>query len=340
MSTSEPMRRVLQVHASRHCNLKCAHCYSWSHPQARPAVDAAHFLSAISAAAQLGYTNLSMSGGEPLLYPELGQLLRRAKDLGLSTSVISNGYLVSHPSFLTVADLIDTLVLSIDGEPKLHNRMRGSPRAFSMLLRAIQTLHTTQRPFGLIHTVTRENWNSLGWLISFASEHGARLLQLHPLEMAGRATETLLDSGLRPAELLNLFILTHLTGHMAAGTALQVDLTHVRTLRSSPETFYSSIESASHGGSLPTPLVIEEDGTVSPYVYGLHRKYALGNLQTSDLVSLIETVRRTGRAAHIDALCENVRRRLITRSRHPVVNWHEQLYRASHSAEDRVQLPA
>jgi MoaA/NifB/PqqE/SkfB family radical SAM enzyme len=317
------------------------HCYSWSHPQARSRIEIGHFLAAISDAAKLGYTNLSISGGEPLLYNDIGRLLHQAKDIGLSTSVVSNGYLVSQSSYLDVAELIDTLVLSIDGEPETHNRMRASPRAFSMLVKAIEALSAMRRPFGLIHTVTRENWNSLGWVISFACEHAACLLQFHPLEMAGRATETMCKLGLTPSELLKLFVLTHVTGQVIKGTVLEVDLAHVTTLRDSPESFYQPIGGTVFDGGPPgSPLVIEDDGTVSPYVYGLNRAYALGNIQTMDLSSIVASARCTGRAAQVDSLCRSVRQRLIRRSRHPVVNWHEQLYRASHASvgsESRVR---
>src|SRR5205085_2509527 len=50
--------------------------------------------------------------------------------------------------------------------------------------------------FGLIHTLTERSWPHLAWLAEFAVEHRAGLLQLHPLELIGRAAAEM--SGLHP----------------------------------------------------------------------------------------------------------------------------------------------
>jgi len=63
------------------------------------------------------------AGGEPLLYRELEDYLKLAKNLGLRTKIHTNGTLLKSCNFL---DYIDIINLPLDGPEKIHDRMRGS----------------------------------------------------------------------------------------------------------------------------------------------------------------------------------------------------------------------
>ena len=69
---------VLMLHLLGRCNLECAHCYMEGSPRRheRLALDAV--LRAIGECCSLGVTNISVTGGEPLLYPELDRVLTAA----------------------------------------------------------------------------------------------------------------------------------------------------------------------------------------------------------------------------------------------------------------------
>jgi len=55
----------------------------------------------------------------------------------------------------------------------------------------LDNLRASGLNFGFIHTVTQQTWQDMVWMADFASNAGARLLQFHPLEIAGRAEEKL-----------------------------------------------------------------------------------------------------------------------------------------------------
>ena len=84
---------ILQIHASRKCNLSCPHCYSESSPSAADELPVEVICELIEDAAELGYRGIAFSGGEPLVYPGLVEVLSYAKALGLHTSVTTNGTL-------------------------------------------------------------------------------------------------------------------------------------------------------------------------------------------------------------------------------------------------------
>src|SRR5689334_15262408 len=98
MSTAGPLGaeyRVVQIHPTLHCNLRCLHCYSSSAPEQHDQLSLADLQRAIEDLRQDGFNVVSISGGEPLLYRELPELLGTARQLGMITSVTSNGMLLT-----------------------------------------------------------------------------------------------------------------------------------------------------------------------------------------------------------------------------------------------------
>ena len=85
---------TLQVHPGRRCNLQCLHCYSDSGPAVTEQLDIELLRGVVADAATIGYRVISVSGGEPLLYPALGRLLHCAHVAGLVTTVTTNGMLL------------------------------------------------------------------------------------------------------------------------------------------------------------------------------------------------------------------------------------------------------
>src|SRR5262245_52401787 len=111
---SGPTRKaILQIHPSLKCNLSCAHCYSSSGPAARTELDAATVCQVISDAAAMGYEVVSVSGGEPLMYGGLEEILTHAKSLGMRTTVTSNGFFSKRERLNCLRELVDTLAISL-----------------------------------------------------------------------------------------------------------------------------------------------------------------------------------------------------------------------------------
>src|SRR4051794_13351109 len=108
--------RVLQVHPTRRCTLRCLHCYSSSGPREREELPAALVEGALTDAAAAGYNVPSFSGGEPPLYGPLPALLEHARRCGLLTAVTTNGMLLGR-RLSALAGRVDLLAISLDGEP-------------------------------------------------------------------------------------------------------------------------------------------------------------------------------------------------------------------------------
>ena len=141
----------------------------------------------LAEAADEGFNAIGVSGGEPLLYEPLPRLLRTAHALGYTASVTTNGLPLNARRVDAIGPYVKLIAIIVDGAPASHDRMRSLPGAFDRMRARLPMLRAAGVPFGLIFTLTLHNLHELAEVSDFAVAEGARLLQVHPLESAGRA---------------------------------------------------------------------------------------------------------------------------------------------------------
>jgi len=90
-STDHPI--MAHVIPMRRCNLSCAYCNEYDdHSKPVPLEVMCRRLDRL---AELGTTIVTMSGGEPLLHPDLDPILERIRRHGMIAGMITNGYLLT-----------------------------------------------------------------------------------------------------------------------------------------------------------------------------------------------------------------------------------------------------
>jgi MoaA/NifB/PqqE/SkfB family radical SAM enzyme len=330
-------QRILQIHPSLRCNLQCPHCYSTSGPWARQELDPGLLADVVSDGARMGYQVLSISGGEPFLYSGLSDVLRRARASGMRTTVTTNGYFLDPRYLDPLIGYVDVLAISLDGPPEIHNRMRGSPQAFDRLCAGMTHLRASGINFGFIHTLTNESWIHLLWLAEFAAKNGARLLQLHPLELAGRAETTLKQFAAEGDVLSKIYLLYAALACKYDGVMnIQMDLLHRDQVLAAPELIYAGAEK--YDGDIPAlqlgVVVLEPDGALVPLTYGFSRRYQICNVKER----MPETAWPNFLAANYGSfrqLCREVFDELVRPDAEPLFNWHERIDARSHDLRRR-----
>ncbi len=111
LSTRHPILAHLIV--TRRCNLSCAYCNEYDRTS-RP-VPLAQLLERVDALADLGTEVITLSGGEPLLHPELEHVVAHVRRRGLLAGLITNGYLLTQDRILRLNRAgLDHLQISID----------------------------------------------------------------------------------------------------------------------------------------------------------------------------------------------------------------------------------
>ena len=120
------------------CNLRCKHCLrGYDQP---PADFPLELLTQLLADARLfGAHRVALTGGEPGLHPQFGELVRLAVEAGYTWHFVSNGlrtdlYL---PVIEKYRESLTAIALSLDGaSAEAHNAVRGHPQAFELLREA------------------------------------------------------------------------------------------------------------------------------------------------------------------------------------------------------------
>lgn len=111
---------AVNYHLWQPCCMKCKFCFarfkqSREHFYGKKEdINKKNSFIIINSAYKAGISKISFAGGEPLLCPWLSESLSMAKQLGMTTMVISNGYYVSEKWLSENAKNIDWLTLSVD----------------------------------------------------------------------------------------------------------------------------------------------------------------------------------------------------------------------------------
>ena len=91
----KPTGPVVIWNLVRRCNLTCRHCYSISADKPFPGeLSTAEVFSVMEDLRSFGVRVLILSGGEPLLRPDIFDISRRAKAMGFYVGLSSNGTLI------------------------------------------------------------------------------------------------------------------------------------------------------------------------------------------------------------------------------------------------------
>ena len=283
-------------------------------------------LGAVDDAADAGYRVLGVSGGEPLLYAGLTEVLRRAHLLGLTTTVTTNGMLLTQRRIDALLGLVDVLAISLDGMPERHVWMRRDGGAFAKMAARLPALRDSGIPFGFVFTLTMSNVHELDWIAAFAADAGASLLQVHPLELEGYARTNM------PGDVPDVVELGYAAVEAARLRAsgqlfIQYDILPRTALVEHADRLLASREAAGNASWL-SPIVLEADGEVVPVTYGFNRRYSLGNILQGRLRSMLaqwcpkdflQLVRETSDDMAAD-------------ERQALVNWYGSLAHHSHEA--------
>ncbi|HEY4707846.1 MAG TPA: radical SAM protein [Thermodesulfobacteriota bacterium] len=175
---------------TRRCNLLCAHCYLDAGELAGPdAVSTEEAYRIIDEIAGLSPgAMLVLTGGEPLLRPDIYEIARRASSSGLSPVIGTNGTMLTEEVIKRLAGAgAQGFGVSLDSlSPRIHDRIRGMEGAWKKTVTAIDALSSSGSPFQLQLTVTRDNREEMGPFIDFATDIGAKAANFFFLVCTGR----------------------------------------------------------------------------------------------------------------------------------------------------------
>lgn len=167
---SKPLTMLLLV--NRGCNLRCSFCDLWDNHQNMPLSQAIELLDE---AERIGTRVLVLTGGEPLLHPDLFAIVAAAKSRGMSVNITTNGTLVERHFDALIAAGVSSLSFSIDGLAPTHDALRGQKHAHERTWAALlRTIHDGRIDTAVYFTVTNQNVRELVEVHDAVRAAGAR----------------------------------------------------------------------------------------------------------------------------------------------------------------------
>lgn len=180
-----PLNVMLAV--TNRCDQRCRYCQIPSRQQAE--MTTAQLVKLLEEMKAAGTVRLGIWGGEPLVRPDIADIVQAAHELGFWISMDTNGTLV--PKKLDVVKNLDHLVISLDGPRELHdtNRQAGS---FDHAMAALEATRGLISVWTL-SVFTRHNLSAVDFLIENARRFNAMAAFqfLHHNETMGGSTESM-----------------------------------------------------------------------------------------------------------------------------------------------------
>lgn len=177
------------LHVTKACNLRCGYCYFSA---GKPAADelATHEYARLwPQLVALGPEKVVLTGGEPLLRPDLLTLLRDLRDAEPEHQILrclnTNGLLVTPELAGGLVGLADEVRVSIDALADRNDALRGEG-SFQAALRALDTLYAVGFEPKAMVTVTPAGLPDLADLLCLLTERSITRISLHRVRPLGR----------------------------------------------------------------------------------------------------------------------------------------------------------
>ena len=181
---------VVVWNATKTCNLECIHCYADAETRrfhGELTTDEAKAM--IEDLAAFRVPALLISGGEPLIRPDIFDLAQYATTLGMRVTFSTNGTLIDEKKAQRIADIGVTYVgISIDGDEARHDRMRGRAGAYRDAIRGIRNCRAAGIRVGIRFTVTRDNVGEIDSVFRLVETEGIGRFCLYHLVYSGRGS--------------------------------------------------------------------------------------------------------------------------------------------------------
>jgi heme d1 biosynthesis radical SAM protein NirJ len=172
----------------RRCNLRCQHCYSTSLD-----IDFKDELSTEQVKATIDDLKVAhvpviiLSGGEPLLRPDIYEITAYAKAKGFYVALSTNGTLIDESNIDQIkAANYQYVGISIDGLEEFHDKFRRQEGSFITSMHAIKLCKEAGIKIGMRLCLTKENCDDIPAMLNLMEENNVDKFYLSHLNYSGR----------------------------------------------------------------------------------------------------------------------------------------------------------
>lgn len=188
-SSSIPPVRLVAWEVTRQCNLSCLHCRASAvlGPYADE-LTTDEGLELLDRIREVGQPVIILTGGEPLLRPDIFELARYGHELGLRMVMAVNGTLLDPGTALKLKTAgIQRISISLDGATaERHDHFRQMPGAYAGVLKGVEAAKTVGLEFQINTTITRLNLKEMPQIQELVKQLGAVAHHIFMLVPTGR----------------------------------------------------------------------------------------------------------------------------------------------------------
>ena len=287
------------------CNLNCQHCYAQAGRTSEDEISHEQALDIVDKLAAMGIPALAISGGEPLVRPDILDITRRAANKGMYVSIATNGTLITREKAKQMKDAgVSYLQISIDGaDAQTHDAFRGIPGAFDRTIKGVKNSVAEGFFVSIATTVIKKNLDQVPKIIDLCDKLGANWFMAYNFIPTGRG-KSIAENDLSPQEREDLLVMMY----------NKLKETEVEILTTAPQYARVALQQCQLGGPTIVPthfmntevqgslfnltefiggcgagrfyLAIRANGDVSPCVFFPLR---VGNILTDDLEEIWKT---------------------------------------------------
>ncbi|MGD2249379.1 MAG: radical SAM protein [Candidatus Methanofastidiosia archaeon] len=248
------------------CNLKCGHCYADAGKKRPDELTTKEIKHAIDLLWETGVLAITFTGGEPLLHPDIFELMEYARNKPMTVVLFTNGTLITPAVVEKLKKLqVYRVNISIDGpDADTHDKFRGVPGSFNKTITGIKLLKKAQIPIHASTSLTKPVYKRVKDVLQLLKGLGITDSKIWPPTFSGRSNYE------------DVFItIDEFREAMEDMHAFEYGQTHQKQ-----EFKYSkSLENCGVGWSA---LVIKSNGVVTPCP-SFDIEFSLGNIKTDSI---------------------------------------------------------
>ena len=190
--------KIISWNTTNACNMYCAHCYRDAGCRAEEELNTEEGKKLLSEIAKAGFKIMIFSGGEPLMRPDILELVKYASDLHMIPVFGTNGTLITLDMAKKLKEAgARAMGISLDSlDPKKHDKFRSFPGGWEGAVQGMKNCAAVGLPFQIHTTVMDWNQGELEAMTDFAVEIGAKAHHFFFLVPTGRA-KTIEEESLR-----------------------------------------------------------------------------------------------------------------------------------------------
>lgn len=177
---------ILMPHSA--CNCRCVMCDIWKDNKNLKQLTEHDIQGLLASLKKFGTQQVLMSGGEALLNPNFFRFCEILREHRIRITLLSTGLTIGKYAHQLV-NTVNDIILSLDGDEKLHDEIRNLPGAFSKLCTGIDAIRNINPVFRITGRTVIHRLNYRAWprIVDTAMDIGLDQVSFLPADVSSQA---------------------------------------------------------------------------------------------------------------------------------------------------------